>query len=86
MSCLGGRAPAVDAAPATRYAVLHMESNGLSAARGGRVFEAALVLVENGVIRDTCHSLINPGLMLPPFLAALTGITPSMISTAPASA
>ncbi len=86
MSCLGGRAPAVDAAPVARYAVLHMESNGLSAARGGRVFEAALVLVENGVIRDTCHSLINPGLMLPPFLAALTGITPSMISTAPASA
>jgi DNA polymerase III subunit epsilon len=70
----------------TRYAVLHMESNGQTPARGGRVFEAALVLVENGAIRDTCHSLMNPGLLLPPFLAALTGITPSMIGAAPASA
>lgn len=69
----------------TRYAILHMESNGLTPARGGRVFEAAVVLMENGVIRDTTHSLMNPGLPLPPFLTALTGITPSMIREAPDS-
>lgn len=70
----------------TRYAVLHMEGNGLTPVRGGRVFEAAVVIVENAVIKDSWHCLMNPGMVLPPFLTALTGITPSMIRAAPASA
>ncbi|MDQ8036362.1 MAG: 3'-5' exonuclease [Pedobacter sp.] len=68
------------------FVVLHMESNGLAPARGGRVFEAALVRVENGRITQTCHHLMNPGLPLPPFLTTLTGITPSMVREAPLSA
>ncbi len=70
----------------TNYAILHMESNALTPARGGRVFEAAVVLVDAAGIRDARQVLMNPGLPLPPFLSALTGITCSMIRAAPASA
>ncbi|MGH8492148.1 MAG: 3'-5' exonuclease [Moraxellaceae bacterium] len=68
------------------FVILHMETNGLTPARGGRVFEAALVRVQEGRITNSHHSLMNPGLPLPPFLTTLTGITPSMIREAPASA
>ncbi len=70
----------------TGFVILHMETNGLAPNRGGRVFETALVRVEEGRITTSCQQLMNPGLPLPPFLTALTGITPSMIREAPDSA
>lgn len=70
----------------TRYAILDFETNGLSPERGGRVLEAAVVLVQGGAISGSWHSLMNPGVPVPPFVITLTGISASMVRAAPPSA
>lgn len=67
----------------TRYAILDFESNGLAPERGGRVLEAAVVLVQDGAIAASWQSLMNPGVPVPPFVTTLTGITASMVREAP---
>lgn len=67
----------------TRYAILDFESNGLSPAKGGRLLEIAVVLVESGRIVASRHSLLNPQVPVPPYVTTLTGITASMVRAAP---
>src|SRR3989339_877959 len=42
------------------------------------------VLLQDGQIVDSWQSLMNPGVRVPGFITSLTGITPTMIRTAPA--
>ena len=67
-----------------RYAVLDFETNGLMPDQGGRALEVAAVLLQDGQIVDSWQSLMNPGVRVPGFITSLTGITPTMIRTAPA--
>lgn len=67
----------------TRYAVLDFETNGLMPDQGGRALEVAAVLLQDGQIVDSWQSLMNPGVRVPGFITSLTGITSSMIRTAP---
>lgn len=68
----------------TRYAIIDFETNGLMPEAGGRALEVAAVMVEDDRIVDSWQSLMNPGVPVPAFITALTGITPAMVRSAPA--
>lgn len=67
----------------TRYAVIDFETSGLSPLMGDRALEIAAVIVENGEVRESWQSLMNPGIPVPAFITQLTGITPAMVRNAP---
>ena len=75
-----GSSPALESC---RFAVVDVETTGTRARRGDRIIEIAVVTLEQGEPRLVYHSLVNPGLPLPPFVASLTGITAAMLREAP---
>jgi len=68
-----------------KVAVIDFETTGLSPDMGDRATEVAVVVVDDGVIVDRYHSLMNAGVRIPVFIEALTGISNAMISKAPPS-
>jgi DNA polymerase-3 subunit epsilon len=66
-----------------RYAVVDVETTGSLRWRGHGIVEIAVVEVRDGFVGDTFQTLLNPGRPLPPFVTALTGITPAMVAEAP---
>ena len=66
------------------FAVVDTETTGL---RPGpdRVIELAVVCVRGGEVIDTFQSLVNPCCRISPFIINFTGITPEMLSGAPAA-
>jgi DNA polymerase-3 subunit epsilon len=67
-----------------RFAVVDVETTGTRARRGDRIIEIAVVTLDDAEPRVVFHSLVNPGVPVPPFVASLTGITAAMLQTAPA--
>ncbi|MFU8878026.1 MAG: PolC-type DNA polymerase III [Wenzhouxiangellaceae bacterium] len=65
------------------YAVIDFETTGLSPAHGARPTEIAVVMVSGGEIVDRYQSLMNPGVTIPRNIQEFTGITNSMVRTAP---
>ena len=68
-----------------RYAVVDVETTGGSYGRGHRMTEIAIYEVRSGVVEDVYRSLVNPGRTIPRRIAALTGISDDMVSSAPSS-
>ncbi|WP_028535012.1 3'-5' exonuclease [Paludibacterium yongneupense] len=66
-----------------RLAVIDFETSGLSPASGCRATEIAIVLLEDGAIVDRYQSLMNAGVVVPPFIEQLTGISNAMLRAAP---
>ncbi len=66
-----------------RYAVVDVETTGGSYGRGHRLTEIAIYEVRCGVVEDEYQSLVNPGRTIPRHIAALTGISNGMVSSAP---
>ena len=71
-----------------RWAVVDVETTGTRARRGDRILEVAVVGCPRGGAPGSApqvllHSLVNPGIPLPPFVGSLTGITPTMLLDAP---
>lgn len=66
------------------FAVIDFETTGLSPEHGARPTEIAVVLVRNDQIVDRYQSLMNPQVVIPAEIQALTGITQAMVSKAPA--
>ncbi len=64
-------------------AVIDFETTGLSPGLGARPTEVAAVLIRGDGIVDRYHSLMNPGVPIPGFIEALTGITNAMLRGAP---
>ena len=64
-------------------AVIDFETTGLSPAMGDRATEVAIVLLEAGVVVDRFQSLMNAGVHIPAFITSLTGISNTMIASAP---
>jgi len=62
-----------------RFAVVDVETTGTRARRGDRVIEIAVVI--QGQV--AFHTLVNPGVPIPPFVASLTGITDALVERAP---
>jgi DNA polymerase-3 subunit epsilon len=66
-----------------RYAVVDVETTGSLRWRGHGIVEIAVVEIRDGFVCDTFQTLLNPGRPIPPFVTALTGITPAMVAGAP---
>ena len=75
--------PPIEASPvldACRWAVVDVETTGVRAFRGDRIMEIAVVMLDGTV---AFHSLVNPGMPIPQFIAGLTGIDARMVRHAP---
>jgi DNA polymerase-3 subunit epsilon len=68
-----------------RVAVIDFETTGISPGQGSRATEIAVVIMEQGRIVDRFQSLMNAGVRIPGFIEGLTGISNSMIRTAPSA-
>jgi DNA polymerase-3 subunit epsilon len=64
------------------FCTLDLETTGVSAAQCG-ITEIGAVKHRGGEVIGTFHTLVNPGLEVPPFITILTGITTSMVVQAP---
>ena len=67
-------------------AVIDFETTGMSPGGGDRATEVAIVLLEGRRVVDRFQSLMNAGVRIPAFITQLTGITNTMIASAPAPA
>ena len=65
------------------FVVVDVETTGLSPAFGDRVCEIAVVHLRGDTELATFNSLVNPGRPISPGAAAVNGITPAMVATAP---
>ena len=73
----------IDTSPtleACRWAVVDVETTGVRAFRGDRIMEIAVVALDGTIL---FHSLVNPGIPIPQFVAGLTGITEKDVRRAP---
>jgi DNA polymerase-3 subunit epsilon len=68
------------------FAVVDVETTGTSPRRGDRVIEIAVIGVDAAGVRTLYHSLVNPGLPVPRWVRALTGITDELLKERPAFA
>jgi DNA polymerase-3 subunit epsilon len=66
-----------------RIAVIDFETTGISPSTTCRATEIAVVIMEQGVIVERYQSLMNAGVRIPSFIESLTGISNSMLRTAP---
>ena len=76
-------APPPEASPVLeqcRWAVVDVETTGVRAFRGDRIMEVAVVALDGTIL---FHSLVNPGIPIPQFVAGLTGITEKDVRHAP---
>ncbi|HZZ97594.1 MAG TPA: DEDD exonuclease domain-containing protein [Jatrophihabitantaceae bacterium] len=70
---------------ATTFVVVDLETTGGSAAADG-ITEVGAVKVRAGEVLGEFQTLVHPGQPIAPFVSVLTGITDSMVSTAPSTA
>jgi DNA polymerase-3 subunit epsilon len=66
------------------FCVVDLETTGGSAAGGSMITEVGAVKVRGGEVLGEFQTLVNPHQSIPAFIAVLTGITDSMVATAPA--
>lgn len=64
------------------FAITDIETTG-SYASGNSIIEIGVCVHDGKSIIREYHTLLNPGVAIPPFITALTSITPEMISDAP---
>jgi DNA polymerase-3 subunit epsilon len=64
------------------YVVVDLETTGGAAVDAG-ITEIGAVKIRGGEVIGEFATLVNPGISIPPFVAALTGITDSLVATAP---
>jgi DNA polymerase-3 subunit epsilon len=65
------------------FCVVDLETTGGSASAGSMITEVGAVKVRGGEVLGEFQTLVNPHQAIPPFIAVLTGITDSMVATAP---
>lgn len=66
------------------YVVVDLETTGGSSQRGHRITDFAAVRMRGtGEVLDEFSTLVNPLRPIPPFITALTRITPAMVADAP---
>jgi DNA polymerase III subunit epsilon len=65
------------------FCVVDLETTGGSAPAGSGITEIGAVKVCAGEVLAEFQTLVNPEASIPPFIAVLTGITDSMVASAP---
>jgi DNA polymerase III subunit epsilon len=65
------------------FCVVDLETTGGSAAAGSMITEVGAVKVRGGEVLGEFQTLVNPHQSIPAFIAVLTGITDSMVASAP---
>ena len=65
------------------FCVVDLETTGGSAQGGSMITEVGAVKVRGGEVLGEFQTLVNPHERIPAFIAVLTGITDSMVATAP---
>src|SRR5919199_4684967 len=65
------------------YAVVDVETTGMSARHDDRITEVAVVVVRDGVVAETFETLVNPERPIPQMITALTNISWEMVKDAP---
>jgi len=65
------------------FCVVDLETTGGSAAAGSMITEIGAVKVRGGEVLGEFQTLVNPNTAIPAFIAVLTGITNSMVASAP---
>lgn len=65
------------------FAIIDVETTGLSAHQGCRIIEVAVVLTDGNSVTGTFQSLCNPGTPVPAEIQRLTGISTAMLRNAP---
>ena len=63
------------------YVALDLETTGIGA-RHEKIMEIGMVKVIDGVVVDTCHTMINPHRQIPERIVELTGINDDMVKDA----
>ncbi len=66
-----------------RFAVVDVETTGMSARHGDRMTEVAVVHVDGERVEVAFESLLNPGIPIPPRITILTGIDDALVRNAP---
>lgn len=66
-----------------RFAVVDVETTGTAPDGGDRITEIAIVPVESGQVGEPFVRLVDPERPIPPFITALTGISPAMVRGQP---
>ncbi len=64
------------------FVVVDLETTGGAPSDAG-ITEIGAVKIQGGVVIAEFSTLVNPGVPIPPFVAALTGITDALVATAP---
>lgn len=64
------------------FSIVDVETTGLNSIRD-RIIEIAVITVDNGKIKHTFKTLVNPDVPIPPEITRLTGITDSKLKNAP---
>ena len=77
--------PALGSVPLSdlRFAVVDVETTGMSARHGDRMTEVAVVHVDGARVEVAFESLLNPGVPIPPRITMLTGIDDALVRDAP---
>ncbi|MDR0489444.1 MAG: DEDD exonuclease domain-containing protein [Propionibacteriaceae bacterium] len=65
----------------TTFCVIDLETTGT--AHDSRITEIGAVKVRSGEVLGEFHSLINPGMRIPGFIESMTGISNTMVRSAP---
>jgi DNA polymerase-3 subunit epsilon len=65
------------------FCVVDLETTGASVQGGAMITEIGAVKVRAGEVLGEFQTLVNPHAAIPPFIAVLTGITNSMVASAP---
>ena len=65
------------------FCVVDLETTGAAVSQGSMITEIGAVKVRGGEVLGEFQTLVNPHAEIPPFIAVLTGITNSMVATAP---
>jgi len=66
-----------------RFAVVDVETTGVRAQSGGRIVEAAVAILEGGIVHLAFEALLDPGTPIPPWVARLTGISDGLVAGRP---
>ncbi len=73
----------LSSSPANTLVVFDFETTGMSPDSGDRSIEVGAVKLVDGIVVDEFSQLMNPGIGIPLFIQNLTGISNSMLRTAP---